>query len=164
MLWLLIWELVLAQVPWRIKLLTVKYHLLSLAHGLIPGGAEINRNVPASFLKVLEEPPRGMVFLFLAENQGDLLSTIVSRSQVVRIRPILDRDNISRLIAAGYTEEDARYLVEIVEDESELAVFVSHPLDIAAAVEEERLTREKQTRRFPSNAIKAILEFSSMGL
>ena len=35
---------------------------------------------------------------------------------------------------------------------------------IVYAVEEERLTREKQTRRFPSNAIKAILEFSSMEL
>jgi carbamoyltransferase len=31
-------------------------------------------------------------------------------------------------------------------------------------VEEERLTREKQTRQFPSNAIKAILEFSGMKL
>ena len=35
---------------------------------------------------------------------------------------------------------------------------------IVYAVEEERLTREKQTRRFPSNAIKAILEFSSLEL
>ena len=35
---------------------------------------------------------------------------------------------------------------------------------IVYAVEEERLIREKQTRRFPSNAIKAILEFSQMEL
>ncbi len=36
--------------------------------------------------------------------------------------------------------------------------------EIVYAVEEERLTREKQTRSFPSNAIKAILEFSNMEL
>lgn len=35
---------------------------------------------------------------------------------------------------------------------------------IVYAVEEERLIREKQTRKFPSNAIKAILEFSNIEL
>jgi carbamoyltransferase len=35
---------------------------------------------------------------------------------------------------------------------------------IVYAVEEERLSREKQTRRFPSNAINAILKFSGMKL
>jgi len=35
---------------------------------------------------------------------------------------------------------------------------------VVYAVEEERLIREKQTRQFPSNAIKAILDFSGMKL
>ena len=35
---------------------------------------------------------------------------------------------------------------------------------VVYAVEEERLIREKQTRQFPSNAIKVILDFSGMKL
>ena len=56
-LWLVLWELVAAQFPWRIKLLTVKYHLLCLAHGLVPGGADVGRSGPAAMFKVFEEGP-----------------------------------------------------------------------------------------------------------
>lgn len=56
-LWLVLWELVAAQFPWRIKLMTVKYHLLCLTHGLIPGGADVGRSGPAALFKVFEEPP-----------------------------------------------------------------------------------------------------------
>lgn len=57
MLWLVVWELFVAQVPWRVKLLTVKYHLLSLANGLVPGGADAGRSGPAALFKVLDESP-----------------------------------------------------------------------------------------------------------
>ncbi|MFH1532932.1 MAG: ABC transporter permease subunit [Pseudomonadota bacterium] len=56
-LWLVLWELVAAQFPWRIKVLTVKYHLLCLAHGLVPGGADVGSSGPAALFKVFEESP-----------------------------------------------------------------------------------------------------------
>ncbi len=56
-LWLVLWELVAAQFPWRIKAMTVKYHLLCLTHGLVPGGADVGRSGPAAMFEVFEEGP-----------------------------------------------------------------------------------------------------------
>lgn len=54
-LWLVLWELTAAQFPWRIKLFTVKYHLLCLVHNLVPGGADVGRSGPAAMFEVFEE-------------------------------------------------------------------------------------------------------------
>jgi len=54
-LWLVAWELVAAQFPWRIKLLTVKYHLMCIAHGLVPGGADTGRSGPAAMFELFQE-------------------------------------------------------------------------------------------------------------
>jgi hypothetical protein len=106
---------------------------------LLPRAEELTMEAANGLLKVLEEPPRGMVFLFLAENSGDLLPTTVSRSQVVRVRPNVDSDVTARLVSAGYKEDDARYLAGILEDEDELEAFISDPIDITVAEREAEL-------------------------
>ena len=103
---------------------------------LLPRAEQLTMEAANALLKVLEEPPRGLVFLFLAENPGDLLATIVSRSQVIRMRPTIEGDTISRLSAAGYEEEDARYLIDIVENEGELDLFITHPVNLPSARKE----------------------------
>jgi DNA polymerase III delta prime subunit len=103
---------------------------------LLPRAEQLTPEAANALLKVLEEPPRGLVFLFLAENPGDLLSTIVSRSQVVRVKPTIESHSISRLIASGYKEDEARYLMEVVESEAELDNFLSHQVDLVSARKE----------------------------
>ena len=41
-----------------------------------------------AFLKILEEPPKNTYFLLIAENQDEILPTIVSRCQIVNLGPI----------------------------------------------------------------------------
>lgn len=103
---------------------------------LLPRAEQLTMEAANALLKVLEEPPRGLVFLFLAENPGDLLSTIVSRSQVIRERPSIDVDSVSRLTQASYEEREAHYIVDTVENESELEQFIAHPIDLAHAKKE----------------------------
>ena len=103
---------------------------------LLPRAEQLTMEAANALLKVLEEPPRGLVFLFLVENPGDLLSTIVSRSQVVRVVPTIDSDSVSRLISTGYEEAEASYLAEIVESEAELERFIAHLIDLPAARKE----------------------------
>jgi len=43
-------------------------------------------------LKLIEEPPENSVFIFLTENLDQILSTIISRCQVVKIPPFTDDD------------------------------------------------------------------------
>ena len=51
-----------------------------------------NFNLPAanSLLKVIEEPPKGNIFLFVSEQYDAILPTISSRLQLVRMQPIAE--------------------------------------------------------------------------
>lgn len=106
-----------------------KVCLVPQAEGLTPEAAN-------ALLKVLEEPPRGLVFIFLVENPGDLLPTIVSRSRVVRMRPTGNDAILSRLAEAGYEATEAAYIADIVENEAELAEFIGGTVELASRMKE----------------------------
>ncbi len=60
-------------------------------------------------LKLIEEPPADTLFILVAENENLVLPTIISRTQLVRIPPIDDKDIETELIAkAKLTPEQAR--------------------------------------------------------
>jgi DNA polymerase-3 subunit delta' len=62
-------------------------------------------------LKLIEEPPPGTLLLLVAEDMEDVLATIVSRSQIIRLGPIAVAD-----IAQGLAERslaDARKAAQI---------------------------------------------------
>jgi DNA polymerase III subunit delta' len=67
-----------------------------------------------ALLKVLEEPSAGTVFLLVTSQQEQLLSTILSRTQIVKVRPFTD-DEISAFLARqeGMPEEAIRQAVQI---------------------------------------------------
>ncbi|MFH2142295.1 MAG: DNA polymerase III subunit delta [Bacteroidota bacterium] len=48
-------------------------------------------------LKLLEEPPEKTIFLLLCENPDKLLPTILSRSQIIKIPPVLEEDLMNYL-------------------------------------------------------------------
>lgn len=62
-------------------------------------------------LKMIEEPPADTLFILVAENEGEILSTILSRCQLVRI-PALDPADIERSLLAkkACTQEQARQI------------------------------------------------------
>lgn len=49
-------------------------------------------------LKILEEPPDKTLFLLVTENEGELLRTIVSRTQLVKVNKIADADLTAALM------------------------------------------------------------------
>ena len=53
---------------------------------------ELNKYGANSLLKILEEPPDKTLFLLVTENEDQLLRTIVSRTQLVKVRAIADAD------------------------------------------------------------------------
>ncbi len=70
-------------------------HRLSLAPyeghyriALILRFEEANLNAQNALLKTLEEPPRRVILLITAQDREQLLPTIVSRCEVVRLRPL----------------------------------------------------------------------------
>lgn len=67
-------------------------------------------------LKLIEEPPPNTIFLLVAENEEQMLATILSRCQLVRIPALDDKDIEQALIErAKASEETARQITGICE-------------------------------------------------
>ena len=69
----------------------------------------MNEQAQNAFLLTLEEPPKFVVFLLLAENSVSLLETIKSRAPILRMRPLSD-DIVAKHILSS--EENAREIKE----------------------------------------------------
>ncbi len=66
------------------------------------------------FLKTLEEPPSGVIFLLLTSDESKLLPTLVSRCQRIELKPIPYRDIEKILIESrGIDEKSARFLARL---------------------------------------------------
>ncbi len=100
---------------------------------LLPEAEELTVEAANALLKILEDPPRGFVFLFLTENRRNLLTTIVSRSQVVHVAPSYDEKMLTSLISAGYSKSEAGYLASKAQKDDVLAQIISQPSDVAEA-------------------------------
>ena len=98
---------------------------------LITHAEALTSEAANALLKVLEEPPRDLVFLLLAKYTGDILPTILSRSRVVRLKPPSQEILLAKLTAVGYSEEEGRYLIAVTHNEEELDRFITTREDIA---------------------------------
>jgi len=65
-------------------------------------------------LKMIEEPPANTLFILVAENEGEILSTILSRCQLVRV-PALEPADIeqSLVLKKACSSEQARQIANI---------------------------------------------------
>lgn len=97
---------------------------------LLPVSEALTLEAANALLKVLEEPPRGLLFLMLAEHQNDILPTILSRSRIMRLAPAAKENDLADLAAAGYNEEEGRYLLSIVRNKEELSFFLATHADL----------------------------------
>jgi DNA polymerase-3 subunit delta' len=68
---------------------------------IIDPADDLNRNAANAILKILEEPPRGAMFLVLSHAPGKLLPTIRSRCQTLALSPLADNELHEALAALG---------------------------------------------------------------
>lgn len=69
---------------------------------------KMNTTAANKLLKILEEPPDKTLFLVVTENEDQLLRTIVSRTQLMKVRAIADADLRAALVARHeLSESDA---------------------------------------------------------
>ncbi|WJH39963.1 DNA polymerase III subunit delta' [Aliirhizobium terrae] len=78
---------------------------------IIDPADDLNRNAANAILKILEEPPRGAMFLVLSHAPGKLLPTIRSRCQTLKLSPLGDAElkqalsMLGQRLDGGQTEE-----------------------------------------------------------
>lgn len=68
-----------------------------------------------ALLKILEEPPVKTLFLLVCQNADKLLTTIISRTQHIRIRDFSDAEIRQHLIGLGVEEARARQIAHLSE-------------------------------------------------
>ena len=75
---------------------------------------EANPNAANALLKTLEEPPPQVILMLTADSPESLLPTIVSRCEVVRLRPLpLENVRLGLQSSWGLPEEEAELLAHI---------------------------------------------------
>jgi hypothetical protein len=105
---------------------------------LIPFAERLTAEAANALLKILEEPPRELAFALLADHPGSLLSTLVSRSRIVRV-PAQGRGAIScELTSLGYSGDEAAWLAAAANREGELEPFLASHVAVADAREDAR--------------------------
>lgn len=77
---------------------------------------KMNPSAANKLLKILEEPPDKTLFLLVCENEDQLLRTIVSRTQLVKINKISDADLMNALVSFhGQTQEAAEKISHLAD-------------------------------------------------
>ncbi|HOY31945.1 MAG TPA: DNA polymerase III subunit delta [Bacteroidales bacterium] len=81
-------------------------------------------------LKILEEPPEKTLFILIAENHEQIISTILSRTQMVKI-PRLGNKDISNALINKYnaTEIDARKIANVADGNLVFAKSLLHEVE-----------------------------------
>ena len=64
-----------------------------------------------AFLKILEEPPEGLVFILTTQSKQSLLPTIVSRTRSMAFRRVGSKD--LRKLLEGYSYDDQQFILHI---------------------------------------------------
>ncbi len=77
--------------------------------------AELLKKEGNRLLKIIEEPPEGTHIILMAEDENEILNTILSRTQVYRLRPLSDDDIRQALTAEGLEEDRAREIAYLSE-------------------------------------------------
>ena len=72
---------------------------------IVDAADDLNIEAANAFLKLLEEPPRGVVLLLVCQRQGRVPATIISRCARLRLRP-LAQDAVEGLLARLRPEID----------------------------------------------------------
>lgn len=77
---------------------------------------KMNPAAANKLLKILEEPPDKTLFLLVCENEDQLLRTIVSRTQLIKINKISDTDLIEALVSQhGQTPDAAEKIAHLAD-------------------------------------------------
>lgn len=85
-----------------------------------------------ALLKILEEPPRNTLFLLVSNDEAKLLTTILSRTQMVQIRPFTDEEIKNLLINQHFIEEEKAAQISLLVDGN-----INEALRLAREVEDD---------------------------
>ena len=89
----------------QVRAVTAGLHETAVGHGgravVVDAADELNSEAANAFLKLLEEPPRGVVLLVVCQAPGRIPRTLVSRCVKLTLQPLDEADLRAALVEAG---------------------------------------------------------------
>jgi DNA polymerase-3 subunit delta' len=77
---------------------------------------KMNQPAANKLLKILEEPPEKTLFILVCESEEQLLATILSRTQMIRVSKVTDEDLCNELISKhDVSPQEASHISFLVE-------------------------------------------------
>lgn len=83
---------------------------------------KMNASSANKLLKILEEPPEKTIFLLVSESTNQMLPTILSRTQIIKVPKIDNRNLYEALLAKQVPETTARNIVQLAQGNYTLAL------------------------------------------
>lgn len=77
-------------------------------------------------LKLLEEPPENTILILIAENQEEILPTILSRCQLIKINKIEDADLAEALLKKGVPQSNTQHIAYLSDGNFNEALKLMH--------------------------------------
>jgi DNA polymerase-3 subunit delta' len=99
--------------------------------------AEALSKVGNILLKLLEEPPKNTLLILIAENQEEILPTILSRCQLLKINKIDDDSMVTALLKLGIPQNKANHIAYLADGNYLDALKLT---DATSSIETIRLT------------------------
>jgi DNA polymerase-3 subunit delta' len=125
-------------------------------------------------LKLLEEPPSNTVLILVAENQEEILPTIISRCQIVKINKISDSAIAEALLQKRMSQQDSTHMayladgnynaaLKLVDSEThDNILLLTQWLDYSINLKAGNLLRwTEETAKIGRENIKSFLEYST---
>ena len=106
-------DIIIDQIREVSKFLSLKPYMAAYKVVMILNFEDANQNSQNALLKTLEEAPGFAVLLLTAENGEQLLPTIVSRCEILRLRPMRVQAVSDFLSARGVDPEKSRLLAHL---------------------------------------------------
>ena len=90
----------------------------------------MNLSATNKLLKLIEEPPKKTLFLFVSEDIRSLADTLISRCQKIELKPLSSKKMSKALVQKGYSKEEASGAsVKSTGNFNEALKFVSNKVD-----------------------------------
>ena len=79
-------------------------------------------------LKIIEEPPDKTLFILVAENSDQIINTILSRTQLIKINKPADEELIAAIMEKySYKKDQAAYIVHLADGNQNDIQSLAHP-------------------------------------
>ena len=97
---------------------------------ILNGVETMTNSAVNALLKFLEEPGKNIYAFLTTENESKVLPTILSRTQVLKLRPINQQTVINEAINDGVMEDDAQILSGFYNDTETIKKTIESPVSI----------------------------------